>query len=355
MKRRLKKLLIRTPGFLALCRLLTRRHVRTLMYHRFIGVDELGRRHVSPEDLRRHLDHIGQHHAVVSSLDHLESLKAGKGLGRCPVVITVDDGYRDFYEIAFPELARRGWPATFFAATGLVDGITWFWWDKLAYLIHNAERRRLTHRLQGRELGFDLASEAGRLRAWKDVSEVLIRLSPDDGRRILGDLSRAFRVEIPDDAPERFRGVTWEEAREMRRSGILFGGHTVTHPILARIPAEAAREEIQEGRRRLEEEMGEEPVLFCYTQGRPMDFDGGVEALVKASGFEASYVAYQEPDLSSRLTSLPRYPASPDWDEFRWNLSGAEFLRMALAGLVGRILGRAGRSSGWLSARGAPS
>jgi hypothetical protein len=38
MKKRLKRLLLALPGFADLCRLLTRRHVRTFLYHRFSPV-----------------------------------------------------------------------------------------------------------------------------------------------------------------------------------------------------------------------------------------------------------------------------------------------------------------------------
>jgi hypothetical protein len=54
------------------------------------------------------------------------------------VLVTFDDGYRDNYEIAFPLLRRHGLPATFFPATGFIDGARPAWWDELAWMVSHA-------------------------------------------------------------------------------------------------------------------------------------------------------------------------------------------------------------------------
>lgn len=54
---------------------------------------------------------------TVRSLD--EALRADGG----GVVITVDDGYRDFHQRVLPVLVRHQLPAVLYLATGLVDGV----------------------------------------------------------------------------------------------------------------------------------------------------------------------------------------------------------------------------------------
>ena len=53
---------------------------------------------------------------AVGSLD--ETLRGDEG----GLVVTVDDGYRDFHEHVLPALVRYGVPAVLYLATGLVDG-----------------------------------------------------------------------------------------------------------------------------------------------------------------------------------------------------------------------------------------
>ena len=48
-----------------------------------------------------------------------------------------------------------------------------------------------------------------------------------------------------------------EQVRNLRRLGMDVGAHTVTHPILTRLGEGAAREEMQGGKERLEEILGE--------------------------------------------------------------------------------------------------
>lgn len=51
----------------------------------------------------------------------VENMKAGKEVAPQSVVLTFDDGFRDFYTNAFPILQKYGFPATVFLATGFID------------------------------------------------------------------------------------------------------------------------------------------------------------------------------------------------------------------------------------------
>jgi peptidoglycan/xylan/chitin deacetylase (PgdA/CDA1 family) len=91
-----------------------RRGIAVLAYH----ATPSERRHPWWVDFHAHLRLIEDLELRVldldTAVDHLES-------GRLPtqpsVVLTFDDGWADNLEVAFPELARRGWPATVFLAT----------------------------------------------------------------------------------------------------------------------------------------------------------------------------------------------------------------------------------------------
>jgi peptidoglycan/xylan/chitin deacetylase (PgdA/CDA1 family) len=65
-----------------------------------------------------HLRFTGQ---VVSYDQALDTLRSGRVPPRDQVVLTFDDGYRDFYTHAFPVLAALGLPATLFVATQFID------------------------------------------------------------------------------------------------------------------------------------------------------------------------------------------------------------------------------------------
>ena len=53
----------------------------------------------------------------------------------------------------------------------------------------------------------------------------------------------------------------------MAGDGIEFGGHTMSHPILTRIPEKDLRLELEGGKARLEKELGRPVLSFCYPVG----------------------------------------------------------------------------------------
>ena len=62
--------------------------------------------------------------------------------------------------------------------------------------------------------------------------------------------------------------MTWEMAAEMRDAGMTIGGHSATHPVLARARPEVQRQEISDNARRLGEELGIPMRFFAYPVGR---------------------------------------------------------------------------------------
>lgn len=75
---------------------------------------------VEPEDFERQMKFISDSGRPVVALSELiRRLKAGESLGGA-VVITLDDGYRDNYEIAFPILKQYNFRATIFVTTDLI-------------------------------------------------------------------------------------------------------------------------------------------------------------------------------------------------------------------------------------------
>lgn len=351
MKKTLKKLLLDCPGFEALCRLLTRSHVRALMYHRFSDEATDDPRFVDRGALRRQMELIRRHHTVWAPDDHLAAVAGGRRPdGACPVVVTIDDGYRDVFEVAFPVFAGSGVPAMLFIATGFVDGTHWMWWDRLAWVIDTAAAVRREIRIGRTTCELDLESTAGRETAWHRVADIC-RFLPDERKQeVIAALAADLEVAEPADPPERYRAADWSQVREMTAGGMLMGAHTVSHPILSRLSGDRAAAEIAGSGRRLEEELGAWPRWFAYPQGGPADYTEETRELV-ARSFAGSYIAWQDTGNAEDPWTLPRYCVSSDATDFRWVLCGAEFLGLRLRAALG--LGTGLGDSYWTGAEAA--
>jgi peptidoglycan/xylan/chitin deacetylase (PgdA/CDA1 family) len=125
-------------------------------------------------------------------------------------------------------------------------------------------------------------------------------------------LARHARVDLPDDLM-----MSSEQVRELRRAGMVVGGHTVSHPILARLEPDRAGAEIADGKRALETLLDEPIDLFAYPNGKPQeDFRDEHAAMVRASGFAAAVTTgWGAADARSDLYRLPRFTP---WDRSRW-------------------------------------
>ena len=336
MKRRLRNILLALPGFAALCRLLTRRHVRAIMYHRFSARPGEHAGRVDRESLYRQCACLVSHHALWTPDDHLAALTSdGRRDGHCPVVITVDDGYHDFYDIAYPVFREHGILAMLFTTTGVVDGTTWFWWDKLEFLLQRAKPCHLTVTAGGKEIAIDLTTAEGRHDAWHNIADRCRFLPNQEKEHAITSLATSLQVELPKQPVDEYRAVTWEQIRSMSKTGILIGAHTVNHPILSCVSREEAKQEIEESGRRLAEQIGRPVHWFCYPQGGPADFTPEVQDLVKQAGYRGSYLAYQALDGPDDIYAMPRYCASADMVTFRWTLCGAEYLVLRVRKLLG--------------------
>jgi peptidoglycan/xylan/chitin deacetylase (PgdA/CDA1 family) len=74
------------------------------------------------------------------------------------------------------------------------------------------------------------------------------------------------------DRPLQFKGkdcLTWSEIGELRKYGIEFGSHTVTHPQLSSLDAGAVESEIADSKHAIEDKLGETIDGFAYPYAFP--------------------------------------------------------------------------------------
>src|SRR5687768_2649211 len=109
-----------SPAVLQATRLLTRRTPKILMYHRFCERPNGIRMDVGT--FERHLQYLRARAYRVMTLRDLCERLAANEVPPNAVVLTIDDGYEDFRQLAFPLLEKYGFPATLFVTTDFVDG-----------------------------------------------------------------------------------------------------------------------------------------------------------------------------------------------------------------------------------------
>ncbi len=289
-----------------------------LVYHRIGANGNPAFSGLPQEDFYRQISWLKQNCDVVSLTQLTADVQAGRDL-RGKIALTFDDGYADFFRFAFPILHAYNLPATVFVTVDFLNGqIPWF--DKLRYMLFQTRIPRLEFPANGGMARFPLQNSAERLAAYRILKRVLGGQPPAERRRCLLDLQVLLQIE--DFLPLVGSTMSWEQVQLVSKAGIDIGGHTLTHPFLSEIGPEEQQREISLCKQQLEYALGREVRHFCYPTGKAEDFDGAVENMVRAAGFQSacsSEIGYVQPgDPPFRLKRL--YTTEPYLAKFVWRL-----------------------------------
>lgn len=228
--------------------------------------------------------------------------------------ITFDDGYADNHAVALPILRRHGLCATFFIATGFLDGGR-MWNDTIIETIRACPQATLD--LDALGLGRHAVASIDEKRAAITAVIDSIKYRPVAERvAVTEQLAALARVQPPQDLMMSSQAV-----REMRQAGMQIGAHTVSHPILARLSTEQVRDEIGQSKQFLEQLLNERVGLFAYPNGKPgVDYQVDSVAVARELGFDAAVSTHWGAARSA--TDLFQIPRFTPWDRTRLRFAG---------------------------------
>lgn len=126
---------------------------------------------VSPGRFAEHMAYLARHRYHVVTLQQVwDHWHGGRRLPSKPVVISFDDGFRNWYTQAYPIMRRRGWAGTMNVALSHLNGVDLrvAWVRRLIAAGWELDSHTLTHsdltRLRGRDLRQEVAGSRARLR-----------------------------------------------------------------------------------------------------------------------------------------------------------------------------------------------
>lgn len=224
---------------------------------------------------------IAQWFNVLPLEQAIVSLKQGRIPARA-AAITFDDGYADNWLNAVPILQKHGLHATFFIATGFLDGGR-MWNDTLIESVRGARVDTIDLSWLGKS-ALPLGSIAEKRAALEVLIPAIKHMAAADREAAVARVAECCAADLPIDLM-----LTSAQLLAIRSAGMGVGAHTVNHPILARLDAASARREIAESRAMLEDRLGERIGLFAYPNGKPgQDYLPEHVAMVRELGFDAA-------------------------------------------------------------------
>jgi peptidoglycan/xylan/chitin deacetylase (PgdA/CDA1 family) len=242
------------------------------------------------EDLFKHqLDIIERYFRILSLSDAVREMQSGN-LAEPTAVITFDDGYHNNYTVAFPELQRRGIPASIFVSTGFVDGESTPWFCRILSAVSDTDRSSFSwknkrYKLSGPHQKSQIAAR---------LMEQLKRLPQDEVNEEIRAIEVSLGIEpgrsIGHESP--FRMMSSQAVIRMAQSGLIeFGGHTDSHAILSRLSRVPQRNEILSSISSISDWLGRPCSLFAYPNGQFTDFDDQAVEVLKEAGISIALTA----------------------------------------------------------------
>lgn len=243
--------------------------------------------------------------------DGVQRLRRGTLPSRA-VAVTFDDGYADNATVALPILQRHEVAATFFVATGFLDGGR-MWNDTVIEAIRRAEGEHIDLTDIGLT-AVPLRDAAARGAVAEKILGSVKHLHPVERLAKVEALRERVSARLPDDLM-----MTSAQVRQLADAGMEIGAHTVNHPILRSLSPAEATLEISTSRDRLRGIIGRKVTAFAYPNGRPGDdYTERDRDLVASLGFD--YAPSTRRGVATQQTDHYQLPRFTPWDQtpHRW-------------------------------------
>jgi peptidoglycan/xylan/chitin deacetylase (PgdA/CDA1 family) len=208
---------------------------------------------------RAQMEVVARFFRPVGLEDVLQFLKGEKGLPPRAVAVTFDDGYADNYGAANAILTPLGIPAAFYVTVECIERQRPPWPSLVRYAFLTSKKSCWS---ESGGVVWALKSTEQRMRAFQRAAEkcsMLIGRAQDD---FVESLERYLETERPLQMQQLM--MTWDQLRELARSGHIVGSHTMTHPNLAHVAESDARSELLWAKRELEQKLGMSVMHFAY-------------------------------------------------------------------------------------------
>jgi len=253
------------------------------------------------------------------SLDDMHRRMSGRNFGRRFACITLDDGYRDNKEWAYPIFKRQQVPFAIFVPSSFPDRLGKLWWIVLEQAIANTDSFAFGFNDEIRRMS--CASLAEKHKVFSSLYWWLRSLPTNEAiLDVIDDIARRYDIDAQGLCGELC--MSWPELAELAADPLVtIGGHTVNHVILAKSTDAAADAEIKVGSAALEKALGKPPQHFAYPFGDPStagprEFRAAAEAGYKTAVTTRPGVLFAQ--HADHLLALPRLSINGDFQRARY-------------------------------------
>ncbi|WP_045835847.1 polysaccharide deacetylase family protein [Hyphomicrobium sp. 99] len=311
------------------------------------GFEPNGILKVTPDFLEAVIGTVRGEGFEIIGLDDVKArIENGASRERPFAVFTLDDGYKDNRDFAYPVFKRHNVPFTVFVPTAYADGEGDLWW----LVLEEALRRLADVKIErdGALKIYVLGNDAEKTKAFEEIYWWLRQMPEARARAITRDL--ASQAGFDPLALCRKLVMNWDEIRALAQDPLVtIAAHTCNHFALAKLPSAEATREIAESVKRVSEELGKPCRHFSYPYGDEESAGEREFEIARSLGIETAVTTRKgliDQSHASAMTALPRLSLNGDYQDQR-------FVSVLLSGLPFALRDRAKSALSPLRSRGA--
>lgn len=271
---RLLDTLVPSPG--RLCTVLTFHRIDTHERELYPGLAGL-----DAASFERFIDQLVERWKPIAVGELLGALSDEHRLPERSVLVTFDDAYRDFAEVAWPIMRARGVPVVLFVPTAHPDDpARQFWWDELYAAL------AATRPSDWRAIAIDASSPD---EAFRSVRDEIKAMPHTEAVRTIREMVTELRTRASVPTPPAVeRVLRWSELRALASQGVTLAPHSRTHPMLDQLEPDQLDPEVRGSLEDMHRHLGRDCVtpVFAYPAG---GHDPRVHDAVRRAGYAAAF------------------------------------------------------------------
>jgi len=241
---------------------------------------------ISKQRFEKQVELLAASYNVISLEELVSRLKTGQRVPANSIVVTLDDGLKDNFRVAFPILEKNRIKASFFViGDSLVKGSVA--WNHLLYKVIDllASRDRLAE-AGNRKPGTARKGEAGRKIALaNEIKKKVERLLPEEKERFVKQYAEKNGIPASEISGDGYY-MTAQEIEKLVAAGHTIGAHSMSHNMLSRLPMNLREREIYASRDIVREITKNRAVPFSYPFGTRDSFEAVDKELLGRSQLE---------------------------------------------------------------------
>ena len=259
------------------------------------------------DTFRQQMAYLHEHCNVISAADAVSGVVQRNG--RKNVVITFDDGYRNFITNAFPLLMKYNLPALLSLPTSFVFHRKPLWNDALEYAVVRTSKQHI-HLQWGNLNRYARLTDSHEKRAfllW--LHEQATRIRQESRSDFIGTIFRALEVDYDADAiltVSDYEPIGINEIKCLVESGLIeLASHTSNHYSLVQLQLKNLDQELRISRTEIETSTGVPCRYLCIPGGA---YTETVIAKAYDAGFDSVFTSdYSEHSIRKSSKVIGRY------------------------------------------------